>query len=234
MDGGSTPFVLLPSLRDLIRVALGQLFASGQHCDIYVVHRMRKPSYKDHWSLSALNQVVCIDILTYLLFDTPYMRVRIVAEVSVTFIMFVRPSDLVYRRRSLWTGLHLFRFSVPSRSRRPSSVPILSILQCHHDLALPVQCQSVPFSSANTISPCQFSANLFHSPVPSRSILASSVPTRSILQCHHDLSLPVQCQSLQFSTPNTISPCQFSANPFHSPVPSRSLLASSVPIRSIL
>ena len=177
MDGGSTPFVLLPSLRDLIRVALGQLFASGQHCDIYVVHRMRKPSYKDHWSLSALNQVVCIDILTYLLFDTPYMRVRIVAEVSVTFIMFVRPSDLVYRRRSLWTGLHLFRFSVPSRSRRPSSVPILSILQCHHDLFLPVQCQSVP-------SQCHHDLSL--------PVQCQSVPS----QCHHYLSLPVQCQSV--------------------------------------
>jgi hypothetical protein len=52
-------------------------------------------------------------------------------------------------------------------------VPIRSILQCHHGLSFPVQCQSVPFSSAITISPCQFNANPFHSPVPSRSRLAS-------------------------------------------------------------
>jgi hypothetical protein len=51
-------------------------------------------------------------------------------------------------------------------------VPIRSILQCHHYLSLPVRCQSVPFSSAITISPCQFSATPFHSPVPSRSRLA--------------------------------------------------------------
>jgi hypothetical protein len=35
--------------------------------------------------------VVCIDILTHRLFDTPFMRVRIVAE-SACYIFNVRPS----------------------------------------------------------------------------------------------------------------------------------------------
>jgi hypothetical protein len=62
-------------------------------------------------------------------------------------------------------------------------VPIRSILQCHHDLSLPVQCQCVPFSSSFTISPCQFSSNPFHSPVPSRSRLASKATVLPSFSC---------------------------------------------------
>ena len=160
---------------------------------------MCKPSSKDHWSLSAFNQVVCIDILTHRLLDTPFMRVRIIAE-SACYVVNIHPS--VRPHESAKVTLDGFT--------------------------------SVPSSSAVTILPSQFSANPFHSPVPTRSCHANSVPIRSILQCQHDLATPIQCQSVPFSSANTILPCQFSANPFRSPVPSRSLLASSVPIRSIL
>jgi len=96
---------------------------------MWVVRRTLKPTSKDHWSVSALNQVVYIDILTHRLFDTPVMRVRIVAE-SACYIFNVRASvrQAACIGEGHWTDLHPFIPPVPSRSRRPSSVPIRSIL----------------------------------------------------------------------------------------------------------